>query len=274
MEAAARPFKPPSERARSGPGGGFIASLRRTILSLEGRPATLEDGAAAFAPFGVPAIDAALAGGLPRAALHEIAAAGEAEIAAATGFALALAGRSARSHTVLWISEDMAALESGAPYGPGLDEVGLLPEAVLRVTAARPREVLWAMEEALRCRAVGAVIGEIRKASGIDPVASRRLSLAAGRQRTPALLLRAHGAPRPVAAVTRWIVGAAPSAAAPHATGPPAFAVQLVRNRYGRLGSWILEWNRAEQRFELASAHPEPLAEAAADRPRRAAGAA
>ena len=59
-----------------------------------------------------------LGGGLARGALHEIAAPGEAHLAAVTGFAVALAASS--SH-LLWIAEDMALTESGAPYGPGLD---------------------------------------------------------------------------------------------------------------------------------------------------------
>ena len=251
-------------------GSGFIKTLRRAIQTLEGRHPILED-AAALLPFGIAAIDEALGGGLSRGALHEIAAAGEAEIAAATGFTLALAGRCASSRAVLWVAEDMALTESGVPYGPGLDEIGLAPDAVMIVTAARPRDVLWAMEEALRCRAVGAVIGEIRKPNAVDAVASHRLALAAARQQTPAFLLRAQPDLRPAAAATRWVVGAAASLPIRQSTGPPMLDVRLVRNRYGRLGSWVLEWNHAEQRFDLASAHPQPVAAAPINRPHQAA---
>lgn len=236
------------------------------MRALEGRPETLDEAAGLLA-FDLAPLDAALGGGLARAALHEIVAASETEIAAATGFALTLAARLASARAVLWIAEEMSQRESGAPYGPGLDELGLPPEAVLMVTAPHPRDVLWAMEEALRCRAVGAVVGEIRKADAVDDVASRRLALAATRQQRPALLLRARPEIRPAAAATRWIVGAAASAPAHSGPGPPAFAVHLVRNRLGRLGSWILEWNCVAQRFQLAPAHPQPVAAEAADRP-------
>jgi protein ImuA len=248
-----------------------LVALRAAIRRLEGWSPTLEAGAGRLA-FGVGPLDEALGGGLPCAALHEIAARREAEVAAATGFALALAGR--RHGAVLWIAEDMARLESGAPYGPGLDEVGLAPEAVTLVRAARPGEVLWAMEEALRCPAVGAVIGELRRPGAIDAVASRRLSLAAGSRQALALLLRAMPDERPLAAATRWRIGAARAAPRAFGPGPPTFAVELTRNRYGHPGSWMLEWNRAEQRFDLASAHPEPVAGASLDRPRAAASAA
>ncbi len=257
-----------------------LAALRHAIRGIEGRHIAA-DAAAAASPLGIAEVDAALGGGLPPA-LHEIAAESEAESAAASLFALALARRVAPSGAVLWIVEGMALAESGMPYGPGLDEIGLAPERMVTVAAPHPRDVLWAMEEALRCRGLGAVIGEIREPSAVDAVIARRLSLAAHRQRL-ALLLRAKPDPRPLAAATRWVVGAAPSALhssapavesgrrEPQATGPPVLAVRLVRNRYGPAGSWLLEWNRAGERFDLASAHSQPVAEEAADRPGEAA---
>ena len=127
----------------------MLEQLRQRLRALE-KPAGIGDGPGTL-PLGIAAVDAALGGGLARGALHEIAAASEAHLAAATGFALALAARG-RTHTC-WLAEDMALAESGAPYGPGLDAFGLHPERLLTVSVARPRDLLWAMEEALRCRA-------------------------------------------------------------------------------------------------------------------------
>jgi protein ImuA len=180
---------------------------------------------------------------------------------------------SSAGRAVLWIAEDLALCENGAPYGPGLDEAGIAPEQLITVAATRARDVLWAMEEALRCRAVDVVIGEIR-ARGIDQVATRRLSLAAAAGDTLGLLLRTAPDDGPSASATRWIIGAAPSFLSPsercHGIGPPRLAVRLVRNRRGHLGAWIVEWNSVEQRFELAT-HSELMAGAAFDRPHRAA---
>jgi len=240
-------------------GLGMIAQLRQR-LQMPQRPAGI-DSDPGCQPLGVAAIDAALGGGFPRGALHEISAAGEAHLAAAAGFALAVSSRAARKSTV-WIAEDMALAESGAPYGPGLDAFGLMPERLLTVAAARTRDLLWAMEEALRCRAVAAVIGELRHGE-IDGVAVRRLSLAASESGALALLLRAAPADDASTATTRWIVGAAPSA-----TERPRFAVELVRNRRGPLGAWILEWSDSNERFLLAT-HAQPVAAPALDRPHR-----
>jgi len=63
------------------------------------------------------------------------------------------------------------------------------PLAVAIAGSRRSIDVLWAMEEALRCRAVGLVIGELR-ARDIDQVATRRLALAAAAGNTLGLLLR------------------------------------------------------------------------------------
>jgi protein ImuA len=276
----------------------MIEQLRQSLRALE-KPAMLEAEAGCL-PLGVAAIDATLGGGLVRGALHEVAAAGEAHLAAATGFAVGLAalspswpglcrsstsfnrtdsqavdarhkvytraghwpdpgaGHDGRGRNVVWIAEDMALTESGMPYGPGLEAFGLRPERLLTVAAAHRRDLLWAMEEALRCRTVNAVIGELR-AGEIDSVAVRRLSLAAGESGALAFLLRTSPPHDASTAATRWIVGAAPSA---------CFTAQLTRNRRGPLGSWILQWSNDDERFVLAT-HAQPVAAPAADRPHR-----
>jgi protein ImuA len=238
----------------------MIEQLRQRLHALE-KPAGLEDDAGAL-PFGIGAIDAVLGGGLARGALHEIAAPSEAHVAAATGFTLALA---ARQHArVCWVAADMALAESGTLYGGGLEPFGLAPERLLSVATARPRDLLWAMEEAMRCRAVCAVVGEWRHGA-IDPVAVRRLSLAAANSGALAIMLRTAPAADASTAATRWIVGAAPSNTTPHGPGAPRFAAHLIRNRRGPLGSWILEWSDSDERFDLA--HAQPVAVPALDRP-------
>jgi protein ImuA len=267
-----------------------IEALRRQLAALEPIIAGECD---ALLALGNPVIDGALGGGLGLSALHEIAATRETDVAAASGFALALAARMTSSRvalatlgnawearkdsrvsasTVLWIAEDLALAEKGALYGPALDGIGIAPERLITVAAARGRDVLWAMEEALRCRAVGMVIGEMRP-RGIDQVATRRLALAAAAGNALGLILYATSDDVPSAAVTRWNIDAACDAAsrdAERCLGPPRFRARLVRNRRGPLGTWIVEWNSVEQRFELAT-HSEPVAGTAFDRSHRTA---
>ncbi|MGH6727266.1 MAG: ImuA family protein [Pseudolabrys sp.] len=232
----------------------MLKQLRQRLQALQ-KTAGIESDHGVL-PLGIAPIDAALGGGLARGALHEIAAASEAHLAAATGFALRLAAHG--QARLLWLAEDMAFSESGAPYGPGLDAFGLRPERLLTVAAAQRCDLLWAMEEALRCRAVHAAIGELRHGE-IGMVALRRLSLAAGESGALALLLRSAPADDASTAATRWIVRAAPNA---------RFAVDLVRNRRGLLGSWILKWSDSDEPFALAT-HAQPVAAPALDRPHR-----
>jgi len=135
--------------------------------------------------------------------------------------------------------------------------------------------VPWAMEEGLKSRALGAVVGE---AATIDLTAARRLQLAAAASGGLALLLRVEGGEAAGAvgvAATRWRIDAAPSAAALSlaalpALGRPRWAVSLLHGRHGaRPGDWIVEWEH-DGRFALAGG----MAAALADRPlaARAAG--
>jgi protein ImuA len=240
----------------------MIAQLRQRLRALQRATKTAQGFETGTLPFGIAAIDTMLGGGLMRGALHEIAASAEAHSAAATAFALGLAARG-KSRSILWIAEDMARAESGVPHGPGLDAFGLAPERLVTVSVAHRRDLLWGMEEALRCRAVDAVIGEMR-AGTIDGIAVRRLSLAAGESGALALLLRAAPPADSSTAATRWIVGAAPSGIA-HGPGAPRFAAHLVRNRRGPVGSWTLEWSDSDERFILAT-HAQPVAAPAFDR--------
>ena len=268
----------------------MIEQLRQRLQALQ-KTAGIEDGVGVL-PLGIGTIDAALGGGLARGALHEIAAAREAHLAAAAGFVLGVSclswpgltrpsrlgrhcapDRDARhkaghdGNNILWIAEDMALAESGAPYGPGLDAFGLAPERLLTVAVAQRCDLLWAMEEALRCRAVHAVIGELRHGA-LDAVAVRRLSLAAANSGALALLLRGSPPRDASTAATRWIVGASPSPAREGEENLPRFAAHLIRNRRGPTGSWILQWSDSDERFVLAT-HSQPVARAAFDRPHR-----
>jgi protein ImuA len=299
MASAVRPALASYARAAEAP-AVRVDRLRRMLCAAENGLAGEVGSSLAL---GIPLIDGILGGGLGWGALHEIAAVRETELAAATGFALALTARAAlasaasgqRGNSIsaragyspevgssaraalgretIWIAEGLSLAENGAPYGPGLPEIGIAPERLLTVTAARGRDVLWAMEEALRCRAVGVVIGELR-GRDIDTVATRRLSLAAAAGNTLGLILRAVPDDAPSAAATRWIIGAAPPVRIRDGERlhlvAPRLAAHLIRNRRGHLGAWIVEWNSVEQRFELAT-HPEPVAGAIVSRSHRAA---
>src|SRR4249919_4005575 len=132
--------------------------LRHQVAQIEAIAPTLAD-AEPSVRLGVAAIDAALGGGLPLAAVHELAPALQIHVGATQGFAVALAALTRGS--VLWVETDFARMENGAPYGPGLALHGLDPDRQVMLTVPRATDVLWAMEEALRSRAVTIAIGHV-----------------------------------------------------------------------------------------------------------------
>jgi len=179
----------------------------------------------------------------------------------ATGFLLAMLDR---SRPLLWVQERMAILEGGRIYPPGLGTKGLMPE-LIHVEANDARAALWAMEEGLRCSALGGVIGELwGDPRALDFTATRRLAVAAERSGVPAWLVRFGGQANLSGARMRWRVASAPSEPHPfdhRAPGSPAWDADLFRAR-----------GFAPRRWEVAldpptgATNPVDLAPAAGDR--------
>lgn len=237
-----------------------LSRLRRAVAPNQ----ALSEEARSLA-LGVAAVDAALGGGLACAALHELSAA-PIHLGAAAGFALALAALSPeKGKHALWIATDFGMLETGAVYGPGLDLIGLDSARLLVARIARPVDALFAMEEALKCRALSTVVAEIN--GEIDLTATRRLTLAAREGGALGVLLRHKPSDAPSAARTRWEVSAAPSAPDEFGgLGPTAFRLSLLRNRRGPCGTWTLTWDHHERIFTALSLGVDA---ASSDRPDR-----
>jgi protein ImuA len=285
----------PAARRVAEPSAARLAELRRRIRALEkpgenpgenpgekpgeslgkkpGEKPGKKPGVAAVVPLGVPAIDGHLPeGGLRLAGLHEIAGARE-EWDGAGG-----------AGPVLW------AARRADLYGPGV--AGLMgprtpyPGRLILVRARRDDEVLWALEEGLRAPpgtpgtpgTLAAVVGEVGAA---DAIATRRLQLAAEAAGRPCFLLRrrlsaGRAATAPAAALTRWRVGALPSAQGGEGgdlavvglagrlaggltgelaslPGRPRWRVELLRCRGAAPGGFTVEWDDAAGDFALAA---------------------
>jgi protein ImuA len=247
-----------------------LASLRGRIERIEAHGDTHDLTKVAL---GHAAADAVLRGGLAVAAVHEVFAEGH-QSAAATGFIAGLAGRLTPRRPLVWVRQDFSEIESGALSMSGLCELGIDPRLVVTVRATDTDAALRTAADALACDALGAVVLEVwGQARQLDLVASRKLTLAAQASGVTALLLRVAAEPRPSTAETRWIVRAAhsPPGSPWHAWGAPVFDAQLVRNRHGPMGRWIMEWKCDECLFTEPAAYPQPVAAAPAHRPHPAA---
>ena len=210
--------------------GSVVAVLRDRIRRIEGV------GQAAghpVLPLGMAPVDRVLPeGGLPLAGVHEVRGDG-----AATGFCAALLARlhAGDPRPVLWLER------SNDLYMPGLARFGLKAGSVLTVSnISRDADILWAIEEALGCGALSAVVGEIRAA---DFTASRRLQLAAEAGGVTCLLLGESHHGGAATALSRWQVTSMPSLPDGAGVGWPCWRVALSRCRNGRPAAWTVAWS-------------------------------
>ncbi len=147
---------------------------------------------------------------------------------------------------LVWI-QDMGTLRRFGRLGArGLAQAGLDPARLVRVTARRPRDALWAMEEAVRASLD--VIGEIEGApKALDFTATRRLALFSQASRVRCLLVRTGPAAQDggaTGAPWRWRIEPASSAPDPHdakAPGRPRWDLALLRARTRPPGRWRIE---------------------------------
>lgn len=217
---------------------------------------------------GLPELDSALpGGGLKRAALHEVIAASTGNFfgfpgisGASSGFAAWLLKQclSQRAGLALWCRRPAGRFDP-QPYGPGLTQF-LDPTRLLVVEAREQSDLLWAMEEGLRCKGIAAVLGETGSA---DLTATRRLLLAAEGNGSTAILLRPPTATTSSAALTRWQVTSAPARSTATSSNKllrdiaaSRWQVELLRARgvtNQTQPSWLMEWNDETGDLALAS---------------------
>ncbi|WP_244480731.1 ImuA family protein [Mesorhizobium sp. Root157] len=262
-----------------------VFALRRQIAKIEGTlPERLADpgaeaivlrgngrvlGTADRAVTGVPSLDEALGGGLPKAALTEIHGRQIRDAASATGFVLALAGllmgqpSAKQPMPLLWVGTGSMFAEAGFPYMHGISSLfGIAPQSMLFAEAPQPVDALWIAEEAAALKMLAAVILELPgNPRHLDLTATRRLHRRAAEAGRPVFLLRHSAEIESTAAPLRFVVTPAPAGmrrflGRPLAgsIGPPAFTVDLHKNRLAPPARFILEWNAHERSFEQRTA--------------------
>ncbi|MBI3221243.1 MAG: Error-prone repair protein ImuA [Bacteroidetes bacterium] len=230
----------------------IIEDLQRDILRLEGyksgnNPAV--DGGLG------PIRDAFPNASFPLGVLHEFLSDKPEDASATSGFACGLLAKlMGNNGAVLWISSNRKI------FPPALRAFGIQPDRFVFIDLQNEREVIWAMDEALKCGALTAVVGETRE---INFTESRRLQLAAEQSQVTGFILR-NNFPKinTTASVSRWRITSLPSESIGELPGIgfPKWRVDLIRIRNGRPGSWDIRWIDGE--FQpvpklIPSAHEE-----------------
>ncbi|MCF2505706.1 Error-prone repair protein ImuA [Dyadobacter sp. CY107] len=214
--------------------------LQKEILSLQGFK-TASDGPQNSFYFGE--LEAAFPNQVfPTGAVHEFLSSAREDAAATTGFMMGLLGKLLQNGgACLWISMNRTL------FPPAMKFFGIEPDKVIFIDLSREQDVLWAVEESLKCEALTAVVGELNE---ITLTQSRRLQLAVEQSRVTGFLHRCN--PRSMntlACVSRWKVTPIPSHLEDDMPGVgfPRWHVQLLKVRNGEPGEWEMEWS--EGRF-------------------------
>ncbi len=173
----------------------------------------------------------------PIGALHEFISYELSESASTTGFIAALTGRLMKESSLcLWIGNERTVFPCSLKY------FGLEPDRVVFINVAKQKDVLWIVEEALKCEALTAVIGEIKELGFTE---SRRLQLAVERSGVNCFIHRHKPrAESAVACTTRWKITSLTSMADSElpGIGHSCWDVQLLKVRNGKADSWKVSW--------------------------------
>lgn len=218
----------------------LVTELQKEILLLQGfRPlnSTAMD-------FGLGPIAAAFPNAsFPLGAVHEFLSSAPEDAAATSGFiAGLLTPLMQRGGTSLWVSA------SRTLFPPALKNFGIAPDRFIFIDVKKENDVMWAIDEALKCGALAAVVGEVQ---ALSFTASRRLQLAVEQSQVTGFILR-HGSANinTTACVSRWKItqlASEPVDGLP-GVGYPQWKVELLRVRNGKPGVWNIVWEHGRFR--------------------------
>ncbi len=213
----------------------IIDQLQQQILVLQGNHKPNEEQAG----IGLGDIESAFPGKVfPRGAVHELISSSAEHASSTNGFISVVLGKLMQKNgTCVWISNKRKL------FPPALKAFGIDPERILFIDAGRAKDALWTIEEALKCDALTAVVGEIDQLNFND---SRRLQLAVEKSKVTGLIHRQQ--PKTVhalACVSRWQISSVESILIDGMPGVgfPRWEVELLKVRNGHTGKWTVQWS-------------------------------
>jgi protein ImuA len=228
----------------------IIAQLQRDILPLQGYKSVAGnigfDGGLGIIKEAFPNAS------FPLGAMHEFFCTGSEDVSATSGFIAGIVSAIMQKGGVaIWISE------SQTIFPPALKLFGIEPDQVIFINLTKEKEILWVMEEALKCEGLAAVIADTTEVSF---TASRRFQLAVEQSRVTGFIIRRNPRNLATACVTRWKISPLPSISEDGLPGVgfSRWNVALLKVRNGTPGNWQVEWaGRCRHVVRLASINME-----------------
>lgn len=221
--------------AMQSPKQDIVTSLQKSLLALQGFKQPVGNGI----DVGVGAIKYAFPNSMfPTGAVHELLC-NTAETGAATGGFVSgiLAALMQNGGVCVWVSQKQMV------FPLALKAFGIEPCKVIFITLQKEKDILWVMEEALKCPGLAAVVGEVQQ---ISFTASRRLQLAVEESRVTGFIIRNTTRNlNTIACIARWKITPLQSELEDGmpGVGLPRFNVQLLKVRNGKPGIWQVGWH-------------------------------
>jgi len=223
----------------------ILAELRKDILLMEGFKPCVSSAAdntpLSLINFAFPNRT------FPLSAIHEFICNSPEEISASYGFINGIASSLANKGGIIgWVT--------ATPVFPhALKLFGLSPEHIIFIHPPRQKDILFVVEEVLKCDGLTAVIADIREISFTD---SRRFQLSVEYSGVTGFLVRHKPKNFATCSVTRWRIQPGITSEPMDMPGItfPAWNVELLKVRNGKPGSWKMQWS--ENTFSFVEQPP------------------
>ncbi len=220
----------------------ILSSLRKDILSLQGcrSPLYAHEMDVKLGPVASAFPNATF----PTSAVHEFICSGHETKAATCGFIGAILSSLVKNNRAcIWISRQRNI------FPPALQAFGIEPQQVIFIQPLKEKDLLWTMEEALRCDALSAVVCEARE---ISFIASRRLQLAVEESHVTGFIIRQDPRNLATACDARWKISSLAGEVEEGlpGVGYPRWQIELLKVRNGKPGNWEATWKQGRFLFE------------------------
>lgn len=214
----------------------LLEQLKKQMLALQGfKPLPIGNAI----NFGLGDLEACFpASVFPIGVIHEFICETPESTAASEAFISILLSKLMESgSSCLWISRNRRL------FPPSMERFGVDAQQVIFIDLYYQKQILWVMEESLKCEGIACVIAEV---SAIDFAQSRRLQLATEKSHVTGILLRKE--PKPslsaTACTVRWKAAPLPSSFDTDlpGVGNPRWQIELLKVRNGHIGTFQFEW--------------------------------
>ena len=225
----------------------IIFQLQKEILQLQGFRYKASDD---FIRPVLGPIDSSFPNGVfPLASIHEFLTQSGEDIAATSGFiSCLLSSLMNKGGVSVWVGSSQAIFPAALKF------FNVEPDKIIFINTKKSKELLWLVEETLKCEGLAAVVGEVAEVTFTE---SRRLQLAVEQSRVTGFLIRNNSRNINANACTaRWKISPGPSIITGDIPGIgfPVWNIELLKIRNGKPGRWQMLWE-----YNKLHSIPDPI---------------